>query len=64
MCRDCERSEPYECSAWFNHIWQLRTLQQAGYPFAADDLTLEEWHGLAEMAAALNAPPEDSDNGQ
>ncbi len=61
MCSACPAREPYQASAWFNHVWQLYQLQKAGYPFAADDLTLEEWYGLAEMVAALDAPPETTD---
>jgi hypothetical protein len=31
----------------------LYQLQQAGYPFAADDLTLEEWTDLGRIRSAL-----------
>jgi len=31
----------------------LFTLQQAGYPLAADDLTLEEWFDLGRVRTAL-----------
>lgn len=31
----------------------LRTLQKAGYPFGANDLTLEEWSDLGQVKEAL-----------
>jgi hypothetical protein len=34
----------------------LRALQRGGYPFQADDLSIEEWIDLGQIKAAL-APP-------
>jgi len=31
----------------------IHTLQQAGYPLTADDLTLEEWFDLGRIRTAL-----------
>jgi hypothetical protein len=42
-----------QTSPWFDHIWQLYTLQRGGYPFAANDLTLQEWQDLGILRAEL-----------
>ncbi len=43
-CRVCdEYLRPEAVSPWTWHALLLHQLQQAGYPFAANDLTLEEW---------------------
>jgi hypothetical protein len=52
-CAACEKREPYEPSAWFDHIWFLYRLQRGGYPFAANDLAIEEWQALGELTEAL-----------
>jgi hypothetical protein len=33
----------------------LYCLQRGGYPFAQDDLSLEEWMGLGEMKTEIEA---------
>jgi len=53
MCSQCPAKEPYEPSEWFSHIWFLHTLQQSGYPFRPDDLSLEQWLALGEMKLAI-----------
>ena len=53
VCSQCSAKEEYEPSAWFNHIWFLYSLQVAGYPFAKDDLTVEEWLDLGILKAEL-----------
>lgn len=35
---------------------QILRLQEAGYPFFANDLTLEEWLDLARFKETLNQP--------
>jgi len=42
-CAECDGAKPYEPSEWFTHIWFLWRLKKAGYPFAANDLSLQEW---------------------
>ncbi len=42
-CAECDGREPYEPSEWFAHIWYLYRLQRAGYPFGANELSVEEW---------------------
>ena len=43
-CRACEEYlRPEAISPWTWHLVLLYQLRQAGYPFDANDLTLEEW---------------------
>ncbi len=37
-------------------LLNLHSLQQGGYPFAQDDLTLEEWGDLGRIKEVLNPP--------
>ncbi len=55
MCSQCEHREPYEPSEWFNHIWFLYSLQQGGYPFDANDLTIEEWIDIGILRSEIEA---------
>jgi hypothetical protein len=55
-CANCKKHPPDEISPWTWHLLELRRLQQGGYPFEADDLSLEEWEELGtinEIIAAL-----------
>jgi len=56
LCARCERREPYLPSAWFSHIWFLYSLQQGGFPFAQNDLSIEEWLDLGAMKRELEIP--------
>lgn len=38
-------------------LLELRALQRGGYPFARDDLSLEEWVDLGNIKAALEPGP-------
>lgn len=51
--RNPERMEPP--SRWFEHIYWLYRLKMAGYPFRANDLDIEEWEALGELAEAIEA---------
>ncbi len=43
-CRVCEEYlRPEAISPWTWHLLFLHQLHRAGYPFRANDLTLEEW---------------------
>jgi hypothetical protein len=43
-CQVCEEYlRPEAISPWTRHLVFLHRLRQAGYPFGANDLTLEEW---------------------
>jgi hypothetical protein len=48
--------EPYAPTAWFSHVWFLYQLQRAGFPFAQDDLSMDEWLALGEMKIELEIP--------
>jgi len=56
ICARCEHREPYIPSTWFSHIWFLFSLQQAGFPFRQDDLSIEEWLDLGAMKRELETP--------
>lgn len=64
MCTICPHGEPVETTAWFNHVWWLRQMQQGGYPFEKNDLTIEEWQAIAEIKAAMEMPPETDTGGK
>lgn len=53
LCSRCELREPYEPSAWFNHVWYLYRLQAGGFPFEADDLSVDEWIELGILKEEL-----------
>ncbi len=62
-CQACEEYlRPEAVSSWTRHLVFLHQLRQAGYPFGANDLTLEEWLllGLVQRLLAgkrgLDAP--------
>lgn len=38
---------------WFSHIWFLYRLQLGGYPFARNDLSVDEWLAVADMKEAI-----------
>lgn len=46
MCAQCEHREPYVPTQWFQHIWHLYMLQRGGYPFEANELSIDEWIDL------------------
>jgi len=58
MCGACDARDEPNVSDWFAHVWFLYQLQEGGYPFRQNDLTIDEWLGLAELRAALAEPPE------
>lgn len=55
MCSQCEHREPYEPSEWFQHIWFLYGLHRGGYPFQANDLSIEEWVDIGIIRNAMEA---------
>jgi hypothetical protein len=53
-CQVCEEYlRPEAISPWTWHVVFLHQLQRAGYPFQANDLTLEEWLLLGLVQRAL-----------
>jgi hypothetical protein len=53
LCADCKSQNVPTASPWFDHVWQLYSLQLAGYPFGKNELSIDEWFAIAEMKAAL-----------
>jgi len=49
VCRECEHRE--EVSDFTQRLLLLSEFQEGGYPFEQDDLTFEEWRGLARVRA-------------
>lgn len=49
MCAGCQLSKQYKPGRWFGHIWNLFRLQRGGFPFEADDLTLQEWTDIGVL---------------
>jgi hypothetical protein len=52
VCREYVR--PEALSPWTWHLLFLHRLRQGGYPFRADDLSLETWLLLATVAEVLS----------
>jgi hypothetical protein len=53
VCRECVR--PEAVSPWTRHLLFLHRLQEAGYPFRANDLDLETWLLLGLVKQILTA---------
>lgn len=54
LCKTCEAAEKYEPSEWFNHIWFLYSLSRGGYPFKADNLTVDEWMDIGTLKEEID----------
>lgn len=54
LCSQCEARD-YRPSAWLEHIWFLYRLRQGGYPFKANDLSIEEWIDLGVLKESLKS---------
>lgn len=58
VCETCPSNPEVsgqEPSLWFQHIFFLYALQRGGYPFKADDLTIEEWLDIGLLKEELEA---------
>lgn len=54
-CRECrEYVQPENISPWTWHLLFLHRLKEAGYPFRANDLSLETWLLLGTVREVLN----------
>ena len=53
-CEACDKA-PAILSDWFLHISGLHCLKRAGYPFAKDDLSIEEWYDLGVFSDEIEA---------
>lgn len=60
VCSNCNHKQSADLHPYTIKILGLIKLQRAGYPFKANDLTLEEWHDLGEMKRQLE--PQGGDN--
>lgn len=56
QCSNCPKRRWQDLSPYTHKILRLRRLQQAGYPFEANDLELEEWEDLGRANAWLATP--------
>lgn len=56
MCRNCPKKRAGDLHPYTVKLLQLRALQQAGYPFDADDLTYDEWLDLGRVNEILKKP--------
>lgn len=43
-----------EPSCYIDHLMSIHLLQRAGYPLAADDLSLQTWTDLGILRAAID----------
>ncbi len=53
-CSNCPKKKESDIHPYTIKLLSLRRLQLAGYPFTADDLTLEEWGDLGWLNETLN----------
>jgi hypothetical protein len=56
-CAHCPKKRPADLNIYTHKLLRLRRLQQAGYPFHANDLTYEEWLDLGRVNECLRTPP-------
>lgn len=56
QCRNCPKKRWQDLHPYTLKILKLRRLQKAGYPFGANDLTLEEWEDLGLVNEWLETP--------
>jgi hypothetical protein len=53
VCSHCAKKRESDLHPYTTKLLQIISLQNAGYPFGADDLTLEEWHDLGHLRKQL-----------
>lgn len=56
-CGNCPKRRESDLHPYTVKLLTLRALQRGGYPFSADDLSLEEWVDLGNLARALEPGP-------
>jgi hypothetical protein len=54
-CKNCPKRRIETISPWVWHLLWLRRLQRGGYPFEANDLSLEEWEDLGLANEVIEA---------
>ena len=52
-CAQCEKRKQGDLSTYTIKMFKIRQLKMAGYPFAANDLTLEEWEDLGQVEESM-----------
>ena len=52
-CEQCEKRKQSDLSGYTIKMFKIRQLKMAGYPFAANDLTLEEWEDLGQVEESM-----------
>jgi hypothetical protein len=53
-CRNCPRKRYADLHDYTKKLFRLHRLQKAGYPLAANDLTIDEWMDLGRIADKLS----------
>ena len=53
-CENCKTKRPQDLNPYTVKLLRLRQMKNGGYPFEANDLTLEEWIDLGRIAEALD----------
>lgn len=53
-CDHCPKKKAGDLHPYTIKLFRLRRLRMAGYPFEADDLTVEEWMDLGMLEDRLN----------
>jgi hypothetical protein len=59
-CENCPKTRIEELHPYTGKLIRIHNLQTAGYPLAADDLTLDEWIDLGRLKECLTRPPSKS----
>ena len=52
-CSQCEKRKAEDLHEYTRKMFRIRHLKIAGYPFTANDLTLEEWEDLGRVEDVL-----------
>lgn len=52
-CEKCEKKKQSDLDEYTIKIFRIRQLKAAGYPFGANDLTLEEWEDLGQVEETM-----------
>jgi hypothetical protein len=54
-CENCPKKKAEDLHPYTWKLLRLRRLKLAGYPFCADDLTVEEWMDLGKIEELLRS---------
>jgi len=52
-CSQCSKKKPEDLSEYTAKLLYISSLQRGGYPFQANDLTLEEWIDLGRVNESI-----------